>query len=156
MKYLKSIILTTLVLGMSLHGFAQQGRQNRPGPGQHGDIDRMFYRIPDMTDEQKEQIQTHRLENREAMLPIRNELNEKQARLRTLTTGDTPDVEAAVAVIEEIGALRTEQMKLQLEHRMAVRELLTDEQRVAFDTLPGRSGGVHGLRSMRRGPRGWN
>lgn len=155
MKYLTSVFLMTLMLGLTSIGFAQQ---NRPGQDryQQADMNRSFRQIPDLTDGQKEQIQALRLENQEAMLPIRNELNEKQAQLRTLTTGDNVDVDAAIALIEEIGTLQTEQMKLHLQHRMAVRGLLTEEQRIVFDTHAARGGGAKGMRPMHRGPRGRN
>lgn len=158
MKYLKSILLMTLLLGLTASSFAQRGQnkrtfQDRPGPCayQANDVNRAMFRIPDLTDEQKEQIRNIRLENRSAMLPYRNQINEKRARLQTLTTGDQQDLDAANQVVEEIGVLRTEMMKQRLANRVKVRDVLTEEQRVIFDSHPGPALGSR----MNRGPRGW-
>jgi len=153
MKYLKSTVLVLLLLGFTSVSNAQRGAMQGRAGIQQGDM-----RIPDLTDEQREQIQQLRLEHREAVLPLQNELREKQARLQTLTTGEETDLAAANQVIEEIGALRTEMMKTRLEHRMSVRNLLTEEQRIVFDTARGPGRGFRGMgnkpRMRRGGPRG--
>jgi len=93
--------------------------------------------IPDLSDKQKEQIKSIMLENRKAVLPLQNQLREKRARLRTLSTGDDIDMDAAEAVIEEIGDLRTEIMKKRYATRQEIRSLLTEDQRVWFDSRAG-------------------
>lgn len=158
MKYLKSTTILLLMLGFSSNVYAQQrsAMQDRQRPQMTQQ--EPFLRLPDLTDGQREQIRQLRLENREALIPLQNQLLEKQARLRTLTTGSEIDMDAANRVIEEVGALRIDIMKRRLEHRMSIRELLTGEQRVVFDSRRARGMGTHGRgvhhRSMKRGPRG--
>ena len=161
MKYLKSTAILLLMLGLSATVFAQPGQQrralqDRPGPGwsQRGDLERPVMRLPDLTDGQRERIRQLHLEQREAMLPLQNQIGEKRAHLRTLTTGEEPDRAAANRIIEEMGALRTEMMKLRLEHRMEVRGLLTDEQRIIFDSMPARGGRMDRPMGRRRPGRG--
>ena len=80
---------------------------------------------------------------------MRNRLNEKQAELRTLTTGSSIDMDTANAVIEKIGSLQTQLLKHRLETRISVRELLTEEQQVFFDARNDMGG--PNLRGMRAG-----
>jgi Spy/CpxP family protein refolding chaperone len=47
-------------------------------------------------------------------------------------------MDAAEAVIEEIGDLRTEIMKIRYTTRQEIRSLLTEDQRVWFDSRAGR------------------
>jgi Spy/CpxP family protein refolding chaperone len=90
--------------------------------------------IPDLTEKQQEQIKTLRLEHMQAMKSLRNELGEKKARLRTLTTSDKVNMTEVNKVIDDIGRLQTQMMKLRVQHQQSIRELLTDEQRVFFDS----------------------
>ncbi|MDX1637732.1 MAG: Spy/CpxP family protein refolding chaperone [Balneolaceae bacterium] len=140
-----------LVAGSTL---AQQGPPrradlNRPGMGQY-DGNRMLRGIPDLTDQQREQIRQVHLDARQQGLAFQNQINEKRARLRTLTTGDEIDMDAANAVVEELGALRTQLMKHRLQIRMQVRQLLTDEQRVVFDSRSAMAGSRKGMAGIKQ------
>jgi Spy/CpxP family protein refolding chaperone len=89
--------------------------------------------IPGLSEEQQEQIKTLRTEHMKAMQPLHNQLGEKQARLRTLTTADKVNMAEVNKVIDDIGKLQTQLMKLREQHRQEIRKLLNDEQRVFFD-----------------------
>ena len=90
-------------------------------------------RIPNLTDEQKEQLKGFRVEFEKVSLPIQNQIGEKEARLKTLTTAESFDQRAVNNVIEEIGGLRTEIMKLRIAQTEKVKSILTEEQLVAFN-----------------------
>lgn len=108
-------------------------------------------RIPNLTDQQKDQIKDVMLKNREAVMPLQNQMREKAAHLRTLSTAENVDQNAAEVIIDDIGNLRTQIMKKRFETRQQVRNLLTDEQRIWFDSHPmmgfGRKAraGMHGF-----------
>ncbi|OGC43530.1 hypothetical protein A2Y85_01880 [candidate division WOR-3 bacterium RBG_13_43_14] len=105
--------------------------------------------IPDLTDEQKEKIETLKVEHMGKMLPLKNEMGEKQARLQTLTTAEKVNMSEVNKLIDNIGALCTKIMKLQAQHRQDVRELLTDKQRLIFDAQePGMGGCMGGKGNM--------
>ncbi len=88
--------------------------------------------IPDLTEEQEEAIKALRLEQIERNTHHRNRMDELRVRKRNLMTGTTEgDVEQ---VIDDLTELRNTQMKENLKHRNNVRELLTDDQRVIFDS----------------------
>jgi Spy/CpxP family protein refolding chaperone len=79
--------------------------------------------------------------------PIRNELGEANARQKTLTTAEKPDLNAINKNIEKIGALKVEMAKIQAKHRLEMRAQLTDEQRLKFDAHKG-------MRMQDRGQKG--
>jgi Spy/CpxP family protein refolding chaperone len=135
----KSILLLIAALFFVSSGVAYAqcpgkdcNREDRPpmhgekGPGQ-GPM------IPDLTDEQREQIKDLRVDVMEKMLSFKNRLGEKAARLRTLQTAAKANMSEINKAIEEIGKLRIEMMKLKAACHQEIRSLLTDEQRVFFD-----------------------
>lgn len=86
-----------------------------------------------LTDEQKEAFKKSMLEVQKQLQPIRNELGEAEARQKTLTTAEKPDLGAINKNIEKIGALKIEMAKIQAKHHLEMRAQLTDEQRLKFD-----------------------
>jgi len=157
-KYFKIITLALVLVGFAGISNAQvpPSKPNHPQAMQwhqkmerNGGWDHM--RIPNLTDQQKDQIKDIMLKNREAVMPLQNQMREKAAHLRTLSTGDNVDQKAAEAVIDDMGNLRTQIMKKRFDTRQQIRGLLNDEQRVWFDShammVFGRKarGGMHGF-----------
>jgi Spy/CpxP family protein refolding chaperone len=145
----KQIVLPIAVLLLVAGtAFAQPpGTQEKAGgrKGMHGcekHDQRMM--IPDLTEEQHEQIKALRVEHMQSMQTLRNEFGEHQARLRTLTTKSKVNMNEVNRVIDQIGALRTQMMKQRVAHHQSIRESLTDEQRVFFDAhRPPHDGSSH-------------
>ncbi|MFY0593992.1 Spy/CpxP family protein refolding chaperone [Roseivirga sp.] len=112
-------------------------------------------KIPNLTEEQKEQLHSFRLESEKASLPIKNQVAEKEARLKTLVTSESYNEKAVNKVIEEIGDLKTGLMKLKVAEGQKVKNILNEEQLVAFNNQiaqglkqrmgkgPGQKGGQH-------------
>ena len=69
------------------------------------------------------------------MKPLRNELNEFNARQHTLITTEKPDMAAINKNLEKIGDVKTEMAKLQAKHRLEMRAQLSDEQKLKFDNF---------------------
>ncbi len=99
--------------------------------------------IPDLTETQKTAIKKIRLEAKKTSLPLKNELNEKQARLRTLSTAETVNMRDINKVADEIGKIKNSLMKQHLATHQKVRNLLTEEQRIHFDSKPMKRRGRH-------------
>jgi Spy/CpxP family protein refolding chaperone len=93
--------------------------------------------IPDLSDEQKAQIEKLQIEHMKSMQPLQNELAEKQAQLHTLTTAPEVSMSRINSLIEEIGKLKTEMMKIREKHHQDVRKVLNEKQRLFFDNHPG-------------------
>jgi Spy/CpxP family protein refolding chaperone len=90
-------------------------------------------REPFFTEEQKEAIKEIRLQTAKQLKPLRNELNELNARQKTLTTAADADLDAIYANIEKISGIKTEIAKLSAKQHQKIRSLLTEEQLLKFD-----------------------
>src|SRR5690554_2586162 len=124
-----------------------QGNQAQRGMGAE-------MRIPNLTDAQKEQIKTIRTNGQKGMLPVHNQLREKNAQLITLTTAEKYDAKAVNKVVDEISNLEKTKLLAQVNHKQAIKEVLTPEQRLAFDANTSRYGSGHKGRNTQRGMRG--
>lgn len=88
-----------------------------------------------LSDEQKEQIREIHLNGQKEMLPLKTQLQEAHAKLRTLTVADEYDEAEIQEVIGTISELNKTMLTTRVEHRQQIRELLDDDQRVKFDNL---------------------
>ena len=88
----------------------------------------------DLSEEQQAQMKKLRLEALERSTAHRNQMGELRARKRTMMTEAEADTDAINGIIDEMTALRNVQMKERVAHRQAIRGMLTDEQRVLFDS----------------------
>jgi Spy/CpxP family protein refolding chaperone len=154
---IKVSVLSTLLIVLTIDVSAQQrnkmqnrakgdsqeqmmNRAERQGQNQH----RMLAKL-NLTDEQRAKVEEIHLKGQKGMIPLRNNIQEKNAQLRTLRMADDYDEDAVHALIEEIGKLKTAMMVMRTSHQQQIRELLTEEQRIKFD--------VHQQNSMKRQPR---
>ena len=96
--------------------------------------------VLELTDDQKTQIEGIHSAQMKESLHLRNQQNELRAKLQTLRTEESADMKAINNTIDDMTALQASLMKLREESHQKVRSLLTDEQRIKFDTM----------RSMRR------
>jgi len=92
--------------------------------------------IPGLSEDQKAEIDKLHLKQLEAMTPLKNRIREKSARLETLLTTMPFDLNAADVVSDDLGKIHTEILKLMIRHDQALRNLLTPDQQVIFDSLP--------------------
>jgi|AntRauTorcE11897_2_1112592.scaffolds.fasta_scaffold00087_28 Spy/CpxP family protein refolding chaperone len=145
--FLRTTTLTALLFALSFSVTAQQraNQKDRPrgnpqecmerpnaNPGNRfmGMIERL-----DLSDEQKEQVLEIHVNGQQVMLPLKNQMGEKLARLRTLTTSETYDETAVKETIDSIAELRADMMLEQATHHQEIRSLLNDEQRIKFDSF---------------------
>jgi Spy/CpxP family protein refolding chaperone len=89
--------------------------------------------IKDLTPEQKKQIDVLKQKLIKESLPIKNQIEEKQAHLKTISTGDNVDMVAVNKTIDEIYALKAELQKKKMQFKQDVRKLLTEDQKLNFD-----------------------
>lgn len=97
----------------------------------------------DLNEDQKEQMKEIMMEGRKDILPLENELGEKKARLRTLSSGDTYDVKALNQVVDEMSELQASIKKVRIAQKNEIRNILNDEQKFIFDTIPARKERLH-------------
>jgi Spy/CpxP family protein refolding chaperone len=137
-KHMMMLIIASLILTGS--AFAQQGKMHAEGmEKQHMSgmgHEKHMPMIPDMTEQQKEQMEQLRTEHLKIMLPLQNQLQEKKAQLHTLSTAEKVNMNVINKKIEEIGELKIKLMKEREAHCQDIRKLLTEEQRLMFDMHP--------------------
>lgn len=146
-------VLAMSALMLSTGAFAQMGPR---AMNMRNDSLRNFSRIPNLTTEQRTKIQDLRTKHLKDVTPLRNELREKKAHLITLESADKPDINAINKTIDEITTLNSKMMKLRASHRMEVASLLTDEQKLFFNTHQGKMGRGNKGNGMGMGPRRGN
>ena len=109
--------------------------------------------IPDLTEEQQEQIKELRTAHLKEVQSLRSEMMINKAKMNALMIEDDPDLDQINKLIEETGAIQIEMRKNAAAHKLEVLELLTDEQKVVMDSRTGRSkGNFHGQNFRQRGP----
>ena len=135
-----SLIKSGLIIGVALITMSytlmaqREFRQNRamdnPGPR----CIRACQRIPDLTEEQEMKIKELKTVHMRNMLKYKSELEEKNARLKSLQTADEVDMDKIYKAIDDIGAIETKMLKGKADLHQKIRTLLDDEQRVFFDS----------------------
>jgi Spy/CpxP family protein refolding chaperone len=151
-------ILLTVVMVTGLQAQPQYGKGNGPcglgfgpggygfGPGGYGFCPkgqegfqsgqgrgRMQQPALDLSEEQQEQMQALRLEHYKVMNPLRNQMAELKAREQTLISEEEVDMKAVNKVIDDQTDLQNKMRKLTVTHKLAVKEILTDEQLMKLD-----------------------
>jgi len=90
--------------------------------------------LPDLSNDQREKIRLSDIEHLKTMTPLRNQVSEKKARLQTVLTTSPYDAKSSDLVVEELGKIETMIMKEMIRHDQALRNLLTPDQQVIFDS----------------------
>lgn len=107
-----------------------------------------------LTKDQLKKMADMRSAHRKEMIPIRAQLQVKNIELNELFGSDA-SIGTINSKIDEISKLKTDMAKKQAAHRVAMRQLLTPEQREIWNSRPkmmGKMGG-HGKAMMERGMR---
>ena len=131
-------IKTTLTLAIILlmatatDVFSQRGR----GMDRRGGMEQVCPNIPNLTEEQQQQITDLRTAHLGEMQSLRDQIDVNRAQYRALMRGDRADMAAINANIDERSEIRNQMEKKQAEHHQAIRNVLTEEQRVWFDAVP--------------------
>jgi Spy/CpxP family protein refolding chaperone len=106
----------------------------------------------ELTEEQKAQVKEIRLENAKATKDLKNELNELRAKKRTLMSAEKLNKTAIYSNIDKCTAINQELSKERLEMRLAMRNILTEEQRMkAGKGFKMRKGKMHAQAKKKRG-----
>ena len=142
MKYLIAAVLSTALIGsgMGLAGSALADEHGMHGMGEmHGKGHGMYHHgdgggwKASLTDEQSKQIDKLRLDYKQKSYLLKAKIKQAKIELAMLITTDSPNQKNIDKKIDEILKLKGEKMRLKTAHKISVRKLLTEEQRVQFD-----------------------
>lgn len=150
--YAVFLFAVTLMVATGADALAQRGR----GMPRRGGMEQIHSNIPDLTEEQREEITTLRTAHLKEMQTFRDQIDINRIEYRAMMRQENPDMSEINASIEERSDLRSSMEKAQAAHLQEVRALLTEEQRVWFDSARGTAGpgmrqGVPGGRGARGG-----
>lgn len=106
----------------------ERGNGDRNRPNRERMHEGMFDQL-DLTDDQKKQVEDLQLDHMKATTALRGELDVKKAELELAITTEKP----VDKIIAEMGKLETKLLEARIKNRIAIRSLLTDEQKVKFD-----------------------
>jgi Spy/CpxP family protein refolding chaperone len=127
--------------GMMLAGHMGQGRGPEMGQGmgmgmrgRGAGCGKMADEL-ELTKDQRKQLETIRVNFRKEMIPMRAQLQVLNIDLQQLIRSDAKQMEID-AKIDQIGKLRTELQKKNVGHRIAMRTILTPDQREKMDNPP--------------------
>ncbi|MBI2418802.1 MAG: periplasmic heavy metal sensor [Ignavibacteriales bacterium] len=145
---MRKLFLTLIVVGCALLANAQTGKHEGKDVKQgmpdghpecvtpHGHPGMPPQPLGDLTKEQHEQMKALDIEFRKSVLPLENKIGEAEAKLRTESTKDNPDISVLDKLIDEITAQHNAIQKAEMRHKQNIRKLLTVEQRLQFDSAP--------------------
>jgi Spy/CpxP family protein refolding chaperone len=144
MKNLKWLLITLLFLS-STRMMAQKGDTTK---SRHYGHRTAMYGIPNLTEDQKKKIQDLKTPLHKEILPLKNQLAEKKVHLKTLQTAEKADLKSINSTIDEMTQLQSQIMKKRAAHTQAIRSILTDDQRIAFDMRASSGKKFHHYRKM--------
>ena len=143
-NYFKLLILTLIISGLLVaSSFTQPpGKRGGPHPGMEG---KFFEKLPGITEKQIEQIKNLKTKHMKEVLPLRNQVREKEAHLQTISTGEKVDMGKVNKTIEEISVIKLSMAKMRAAHKQQIRQLLTEDQRAVFDSFSMKKGKHRGF-----------
>jgi Spy/CpxP family protein refolding chaperone len=103
-------------------------------PGQPNSCPKAYFGIPDLTPDQMTKIDDLKLQHMKEVTPLKDQLKEKQARINTLLDAEKSDMGAVNAAIDEFTNITNQLIKKKAEFRLAVRNILTDKQKIIYDS----------------------
>ena len=127
------ILIAIMLISASSYTYAQHHPHEKKHTRAHHHKKKhasIIMSIPDLTEKQKEQIKEIHMAKTKKTIPIKNELGEKKARMKTLMSEEKPQEEAIMKLVEEMGALRTQNNKIKIASKLEIHKILTEEQRL--------------------------
>jgi len=119
------LIVCTLAFSQSPH--PRQGRPDQP-PRPRAEL-REKLQLLDLTAEQRESMETMRVELQKKIIPIRAQIELKQLDMHTAMKADKPSEAAILKIACEIHDLEFQIKELEIKQKLSFHALLTAEQR---------------------------
>ena len=86
-----------------------------------------------LSDKQSKQLDRFHLDYKKKKYPIKSKLKAAKVDLALLMTSDSPKQQDIEKKIDQILKLKGEKLRIKAAHKIEVRKMLTEEQRVQFD-----------------------
>lgn len=135
---MKRTFLILLISVCTLGAMAQphQGQRGRNGEDhERGHKREKGMAMLNLTDAQKDQMKFMRIDHEKSIKSDQQTLKLKMVELSNLVSNDAPNQKDVNRLTDEIGGLQTALLKAQIDHRIEVRTLLDEEQKLKFDKM---------------------
>jgi len=133
MKTLSTLILT-IVLSTTGFGFAPMAyAQQHGGMGGMHKMHQGGGWKASLTAEQQSQLVKLKLDYKKKKYPLKTQIKQAKVELALLITADKPSQKSIDQKIDKIVDLKSQKMRLKAKHKIAVRKILNEEQRMKFD-----------------------
>lgn len=135
----KTSLITSSLLAIMLLFIFQANAQRGRGDNSRGNN---FLTYLELDENQESQAKTFFTEMQKTVNPLRMEIKEKELELEKLMITDNVKEKTVYAKVDEIGQLKSEVQKARTKSKIQLRSILTDEQKVLFDSkeINGRKG----------------
>lgn len=101
--------------------------------------------LPNLTDAQREQIQSLQIKHLKEVMPLETDLKIKKMELALLWQAEKLDAKQIVAKVKEMGELRNRLELAKVNYQIEIYKTLTPEQRKAFLSGFGMGKGLRGM-----------
>lgn len=128
------LVIAVMLLGLNSGILAQRGMGNGNGNRQGKMQGYYCQNIPNLTDAQSKEITTLRTAHQKNMQTLRLAWSKKNIELQELQLADNVNTNAINKVIDEKSAISAKMQKAKVKHRNDVSNLLTDDQKVYFNS----------------------
>jgi Spy/CpxP family protein refolding chaperone len=143
------MMVALLTVGAAI---AQQGPRNGNGYGQGNRGNGSFICDNlDLTQDQQTKVDALRTAHFKATQEQRDVLAEKQVKLDDLLNDNPIDQKIIEKLVSEISKIQSELMLSRINHKIEMRSLLNDDQKVKFDMMAGNRGNYGGKGRSGRG-----
>jgi Spy/CpxP family protein refolding chaperone len=138
-SFLKITLVASIIFATISYASAQKPQNNpEPPKGSHEmkpgqPCEKGSMCLPDLSPEQQTKLEDLKMQHIKDVTPLKNQLKEKQARINTLMDAEKPDMAAINAAIDDFTAITNQLVKKKAEMQLAVRNILTDKQKIMFD-----------------------
>ena len=129
-KYLVVILLGVTIHSLSTVAIADHGHGHE---GMHHDYGHSKGWMKNLNEEQRKEIDKLHLEYKKKKLLLKAQIKQAKIELALLVTSDSPNKANITKKIDQIMKLKTDKLTIKTDHQIAVRKVLNEEQRVAFD-----------------------
>ena len=139
---MKKLALLTIGLALSLSVLGQQeGRKrNQQGPGDCDQKLRLEEKLS-LTEEQTKKLEELRFSHKSTTKGYRNDLDIRQAELKAAMSTDPVSEKKVNGLVSDINELKGNMFTARINHKLEVRALLDDKQKLIFDSMPRQMGG---------------
>ncbi|WP_421871858.1 Spy/CpxP family protein refolding chaperone [Marinoscillum sp.] len=126
-----TLIMAMVLIGTIAFGQQRGPRANRPDRPQQENMREMMATRLNLSDAQQQQMEDLRIAHLKVTADTKSQLDIKRAELEAAIKGE----KSVDKLITEIGNLENKLLDARIKHRIAVRNVLDDNQKVIFDQM---------------------